>query len=725
MEPAVYVIPDNNLEQPPVYDVVSNTQVQPAPIPYNTQVHSNQFVAASPISPFQWSFRKKVLISIGTVSIVAAVIVASVLTGYFVSTTQSVPYCQKRCSYSSKCIYGYQICDGVQDCPYGDDERNCATTCLYCSYSYTCIYYYQICNGVQDCPYGDDERNCATKTPSIPTCQMYCSYTSTCIYGYQICNGVQDCAYGDDERNCATKTPSIPTCQLYCSYYYTCIYAYQICNGVLDCPFGDDERNCVIATTGTPTCQIYCWDFMFDYTCIYAYQMCDGVRQCYYGDDERNCVTATTTTATTTSPPTCQIYCMNFMYYYTCIYAYQMCDGVRQCYYGDDELNCDTRTTTAYCEKRCGSSVSCVLSSQWCDGESDCPYGEDEMSCVRLYGADFQLQVYYTSVSAWLPVCSDYWNDDFGRFACQDFGYNGSSYNRYDTLMSPYAPNGYFKLYSGYWRSKFYTSVQYSSYCYSGNVVSLHCISCGISNNSLVSRIVGGTFANLGNWPWQVNLQYITGVLCGGSIISPKWIVTAAHCVYGSYSSASEWRVFAGTLTKPSYYNAGAYFVERIIVHPGYKSYTYDNDIALMKLRDEITFGYATQPVCLPNSGMFWEAGTTTWISGWGSTYEGGSVSTYLKYAAIPLIDSNVCNQSYVYNGQITSSMICAGYLSGGVDTCQGDSGGPLVNKRNGTWWLVGDTSWGDGCARANKPGVYGNVTTFLEWIYLQMRTYR
>ncbi|OCT93728.1 hypothetical protein XELAEV_180114027mg, partial [Xenopus laevis] len=76
-------------------------------------------------------------------------------------------------------------------------------TCqMYCSYYYTCIYGYQICNGVQDCPYGDDERNCATKTPSIPTCQMYCSYTSTCIYGYQICNGVQDCAYGDDERNC-------------------------------------------------------------------------------------------------------------------------------------------------------------------------------------------------------------------------------------------------------------------------------------------------------------------------------------------------------------------------------------------------------------------------------------------------------------------------------------------------------------------------------------------
>ncbi|XP_031752394.1 transmembrane protease serine 2 [Xenopus tropicalis] len=496
---------------------------------------------------------------------------------------------------------------------------------MYCSYSAQCIYSYQICNGVQDCAYGDDERNCATTTPS--PCQMYCSYTYTCIHAYQICNGVQDCAYGDDERNCATTTPS--PCQMYCSYTYTCIHAYQICNGVQDCAYGDDERNCATTTPSTPTCQMYC------------------------------------------------------SYTYTCIHAYQICNGVQDCLYGDDELN-----------------------------------------CVRLYGADSQLQVYSTLKSAWLPVCADNWNDTYGRFACQDFGFNGSSYNRYNTLMSPYSPVGYFKLYNGNWTNRFYTSVQNSSFCLSGNVVSLHCISCGVSNNSVTSRIVGGTYANLGNWPWQVSLQYMARVLCGGSIISPRWIVTAAHCVYGSYSSAPGWKVFAGTLTLPSYYDPSGYSVERIIAHPGYNSSTNDNDIALMELSNELTFGYSIQPVCLPNSGMFWEAGTTNWISGWGSTYEGGSASTYLRYAAVPLIDSNVCNKTYAYNGQITASMICAGYLSGGVDTCQGDSGGPLVTQTNATWWLVGDTSWGYGCARAYKPGVYGNMTTFLDWIYLQMRTY-
>ncbi|XP_026098564.1 transmembrane protease serine 2-like isoform X2 [Carassius auratus] len=114
---------------------------------------------------------------------------------------------------------------------------------------------------------------------------------------------------------------------------------------------------------------------------------------------------------------------------------------------------------------------------------------------------------------------------------------------------------------------------------------------------------------------------------------------------------------------------------------------------------------------------MYFTAPRDCYVTGWGSLFSGGSSSQTLQEAKIQLIDRTTCNSRAVYNGQITDTMICAGKLEGGVDSCQGDSGGPLVTKENSLWWLVGDTSWGVGCAFRNKP-----VTYFLDWIHEQMR---
>ncbi|XP_029787259.1 transmembrane protease serine 3-like, partial [Suricata suricatta] len=95
--------------------------------------------------------------------------------------------------------------------------------------------------------------------------------------------------------------------------------------------------------------------------------------------------------------------------------------------------------------------------------------------------------------------------------------------------------------------------------------------------------------------------------------------------------------------------------------------------------------------------------------------------SPVLNHAAVPLISNKMCNHREVYGGIISPSMLCAGYLQGGVDSCQGDSGGPLVCQDRRVWKLVGATSFGIGCADVNKPGVYTRITSFLDWIHEQM----
>ncbi|MCJ8742225.1 hypothetical protein PDJAM_G00079610 [Pangasius djambal] len=376
--------------------------------------------------------------------------------------------------------------------------------------------------------------------------------------------------------------------------------------------------------------------------------------------------------------------------------------------------------------RRCGQSSTCVRSSQWCDGRADCPAGEDEAHCFRFFGPNFMLQSFSSEDQKWKVVCSDRWGDNTAKQACQEIGYSRSDYVSYGTINpGSSAADGYMTLKSDYSNAlssePVHSSLSDSASCSTNDAVTLKCIDCGRSV-APGTRIVGGQVVTTkGRWPWQVSLQANGRHLCGGSIITPSWIVTAAHCVQ-TLSSPSQWKVYAGylTLSQMSYSTGSS--VRQVISHPGFDSDTNDYDIALMKLWTPLQMSSSIGPVCLPVTGLDLSTSRTYYVTGWGATVSQGSASNELREAQVSLISRTVCNSRQVYNGQITDNMICAGKLEGGVDSCQGDSGGPLVTSENFLWWLVGDTSWGQGCAIKNRPGVYGNVTTFLDWIYTQMK---
>ncbi|XP_065433691.1 transmembrane protease serine 3 [Chrysemys picta bellii] len=370
---------------------------------------------------------------------------------------------------------------------------------------------------------------------------------------------------------------------------------------------------------------------------------------------------------------------------------------------------------------RCRSSFKCIQQSARCDGVFNCKGGEDEYSCVRLSGKKAVLQVF--TFGSWRTVCSDDWNDENGNATCKRLGF--SSY-----ISTGYLPvaaieeefQRHFVSVSHWSSADQVTALHNASYlreaCTSGNVIILKCLECG-TRSKYSSRIVGGNASSPWQWPWQVSLQFQGFHLCGGSIITPWWIVTAAHCVYDLYLPSS-WSVQVGFVTQQDT-SVNPYSVEKIIYHRNYKPKTMGNDIALMKLAAPLALNGLIEPICLPNFGEHFPEGKMCWISGWGATAEGGDTSETMNFAGVPLISNKVCNHRDVYGGIITSSMLCAGFLKGGVDTCQGDSGGPLACKDMNTWKLVGTTSFGMGCAEVNKPGVYSRTTSFLDWIHEQM----
>ncbi|XP_003689752.1 trypsin-7-like [Apis florea] len=223
-------------------------------------------------------------------------------------------------------------------------------------------------------------------------------------------------------------------------------------------------------------------------------------------------------------------------------------------------------------------------------------------------------------------------------------------------------------------------------------------------------RIVGGQPASINEHPYQVSLRFHNRHVCGGSIISELWIVTAAHCVQSFFVRSVSIKVGTSDLTDT---NATVINAAEIIIHERYERKSSDFDIALIKLRKPLVYNSRVEPILLAPIADHYMAGSKAVVTGWGALRSNGPLSTKLRKVQIPLVSNVQCSRLYM-NRRITPRMICAGYVNvGGKDSCQGDSGGPLVQHDK----LIGIVSWGFGCARPSYPGVYTRVTVLRSWI--------
>ncbi|KAG8434724.1 hypothetical protein GDO86_012901 [Hymenochirus boettgeri] len=388
--------------------------------------------------------------------------------------------------------------------------------------------------------------------------------------------------------------------------------------------------------------------------CISLDKKCDGWNDCDDFSDELAC--------------TCtdqQFRCASSNH---CKPKYFVCDGVNDCGDNSDELQCKCPENMF----KCGNG-KCIPNAKKCDQTDDCGDGYDEAKCDKVA----------------VTACTQY------TYKCKN--------NQCISKKNPECDG--------------------EQDCSDGSDEDTSKCSCGKRPYTKKSRIVGGINADIGEFPWQVSLHTKNDKhTCGASLVSSKFLISAAHCFQDDrsirYSDPALWTAYLGLHDQAQI--KGSNVMERKIknirAHTGFNDNTYDNDIAVLELESPVSFTDFIQPICIPDTSYDFPVGKSLWVTGWGALTEGGTGAQILQKAEIRVINQTECNK--LLDDQLSLRMLCAGFISGGIDACQGDSGGPLSSvESNSKIYLAGIVSWGEGCARRNKPGVYTRVTAMRDWI--------
>ncbi|XP_032293281.1 trypsin eta [Drosophila virilis] len=250
--------------------------------------------------------------------------------------------------------------------------------------------------------------------------------------------------------------------------------------------------------------------------------------------------------------------------------------------------------------------------------------------------------------------------------------------------------------------------------------------SCSCRDSSQLApdgRIVGGEVISAYYLPYQVSVRRRNSARsayahsCGGALLDERTVLTAAHCVYNRQEE--NFLVVAGTELRAGMDGGVVSRVERLVPHELYNASITDNDIALIFVTPPFPLDSQRKIATIEVGPELPPVGTLATVSGWGMTTEDGFGSTQLRQVQVPLVDREVCQTAYNWR-PITEGMLCAAASGGGKDACQGDNGGPLVVDNK----VVGIVSFGEGCARAQYPGVYAAVPYFQEWIAEQRAAY-